>query len=232
MSDAPGTGSSAFTRPRFAGLGADARRFFAELESERPAVIDRGLYVANVLSPLKALVVDIGIRLAGSRPAISLVPRVGDSLSPGDPAPVRRIRGWDAASSADASPLLFVDFRASGIDVGLEAGGADPAATARVRRALVMPGDSGLRSMCAALVAVGWRVDGERLPDGEDGSLPADLRPWLRHRELRVRRPLAWEDWQDEPGLAVEIADRFRELLPLLDAMRDPAPRRSAANVG
>jgi hypothetical protein len=47
-----------------------------------------------------------------------------------------------------------------------------------------------------------------------------------------VHLPLAWEEWLDEPGLAVEISDRLRQLLPLLDTMRDPASRRSPANVG
>ncbi|MFN8177159.1 MAG: hypothetical protein U0167_04495 [bacterium] len=225
-SDTPDARAASATNLRFRGFPPAARRFFEELDRTRSAAPERADYVAWVLSPLKTLTADLAGRLANVQPPLSLVPRIDGSLTGAgaDGALVRRLRAWDARSLVETSPLLYADLGAAGIDVGAASAGADPEATARVRRALLQTSDDSLRATCAALLAGGWQVLGEPLPDAEDGSLPDDLRPWLVRRDLRVQRLLPWDAWIDDPELAGEIADRFRELLPLFDAMRAPLP--------
>jgi hypothetical protein len=221
--ETPPDARPAATRRRFRGFPDATRRFLEELARTSAAATDRASYAAWVLSPLKTLCADLAAQLGGVTPTLSLVPRVGASLVRLDDDVVRRLRAWDSRSPADASPLLYVDLGAAGLDVGAASAGADPEGTARVRRSLLQAADGSLRATCAALLAGGWRVSGEPLPDAGDGSVPDDLRPWLRRRDLRVHRFLPWDAWTDEPELADEIADRFRELLPLFDVLRAPA---------
>jgi hypothetical protein len=222
--DAPDAHAPNATNLRFRGFPPAARRFFEDLDRTRSAAPERADYAAWVLSPLKTLTADLASRLADVQPPLALVPRIDGSLAGVDGTLVRRLRAWDAHALVEASPLLYADLGAAGLEVGVASAGADPEATARVRRALLQTSDDSLRATCAALLARGWRVLGERLPDAEDGSLPDDLRPWLVRRDLRVQRLLPWDAWIDDPELGGEIADRFRELLPLFDAMRAPLP--------
>ena len=47
---------------------------------------------------------------------------------------------------------------------------------------------------------------------------------------LRVARIEPWDAWVGEPGFSVELADRFRELLPLFERMcREPESERPRA---
>jgi hypothetical protein len=198
-------------------------------------------YVAYVLGPLKALVVDLSRHLEDLSPVLSLEPRVGASLAwPREVAPdsadcpVRTVRAWDRDATPATSPLLFVTFAGRAIEVGLDAAGADPGASARVRDAL-LDAEEEPRADAARLLGSGWKVAGPPAgagPPPDAGGLPEDLHPWFGPGPLRVSRQLAWEPWLQEPGFALEIADRFRELLPLFETMRSPrassvvAPRR------
>lgn len=231
--DTPPGARMAPATQRFRGFPRATRQFFEELARSSAASSDRASYAAWVLSPLKTLCADLAALLADVRPTLSFVARVDGSLARLDGDFVRRLRSWDAGSTVDASPLLYADLGADGVEVGAASAGADPQATARVRRSLLQGFDGSLRASCAALLAHGWQVSGETLPDAGDGSVPEDLRAWLRGRDLRVHRVLPWDTWIDSPDLALEVADRFRELLPIFDVMRAPVsverhPVRSA----
>ena len=104
----------------------------------------------------------------------------------------------------------------------------DPGAegTARLRRALLP--DHALRAHVSALPASGWTVRGVPRGDAVDVAVPEDLRPWMLRGELQVSLMLPWEDWLEEPGLAEEIVERLREVLPLFDVMRDSEVRARA----
>jgi hypothetical protein len=233
-SESKGTPAAPGTNHRFRGFPRAARRFFEELERTRSAAPERADYAAWVLSPLKTLTSDLAVRLAHVQPPLSLVPRIDGSLTGVEGTLVRRLRAWDAQTPVEKSPLLYADLGAASIEVGCASAGADPDATARVRRTILQSADGALRAACAGLLARGWRVQGESLPDAQDGSLPEDLRSWLVRRDLRVSRLLPWESWTDDPELAGEIADRFLELLPLFDVMRAPqiAERPLARSAG
>jgi hypothetical protein len=218
---------------------------------------DRVAYVAHVLGPLKALVGDLDRELAGSTPRIKLEPRVGASLAwPREVAPdsadcpVRCIRAWIADEPRTRSPLLTVTFLGKAIEVALEAAGGDPGASDRVHDAILGP-DEEARILALTLLRHGWHPEGPRGPDlrtvpgeGErtaaamhpeqakplsaDDIIPDDLHPYFEHDSVRLVRRLAWEPWLEEPSFALEVADLFRELLPLLALMEAPAPRRAA----
>lgn len=225
----PGAGAASASTQRFRGFPPATRRFLEDLARSTASSTDRASYAAWVLSPLKTLSADLAVLLADVRPPLSFVARVDGSLARTDGDLVRRLRAWDARSPVEASPLLYADLGAQGVEVGAASAGGDPDATARVRRSVLQSSDGSLRGVCAGLLVRGWRVSGEPLPDAGDGSVPEDLRGWLRRRDLRVHLLLPWDGWIDEPGLAGEIADRFRELLPLFDVMRAPVTERPRA---
>lgn len=208
MSESPPT-----TTGRFRGLPPEAAEFFRALEAEPcPNTMpgnDRAAYLRHVLSPLKALVSDLKNRLADVTPALGLEARVGASLSwpdgndeKTDDCPVRRIRIWDAARTADSFPVLHATFHARGIEVGLE-GGRDLTPERFRSRMTDAPAVYDLVDSLAA---------GEWILAFGDG--------------LRTSQILSWEDWTDEPGFVDELSDLFRQLLPLFDAIR--APQSSA----
>jgi NAD(P)-dependent dehydrogenase (short-subunit alcohol dehydrogenase family) len=208
--DTPGGARAAPATQRFRGFPLATRQFLEELARSSAASTDRASYAAWVLSPLKTLCAELAALLADVRPSLSFVARVDGSLARLDGDFVRRLRAWDAGSSVDASPLLYADLTAEGVEVGAASAGADPEATARVRRSLLQGSDGSLRASCAALLSGGWRVSGEALSDAGDGSVPEDLRAWLRRRDLRVHR-IPPGRLINEPDLASEIADRLRE---------------------
>jgi hypothetical protein len=94
--------------------------------------------------------------------------------------------------------VLHATFSAEGIEIGLAPALSSPESTERLRAALTDARD--LQATVAALTTAGWEVSA--------GGWP------------RVSRMLPWEPWIGEPGLSTEIADRFRELLPVFDAVR------------
>jgi hypothetical protein len=222
---------------RFSGLHPAARAFFRALDREPCPTSwpgeDRVAYVAHILGPLKALVGDLSRNLDDVSSIVRLEPRVGASLAwPRNLAPdsadcpVRTVRAWDRAATPATSPLLFVTFSGPAIELGLDAAGGDPAASVRVRDALLGPEEEP-RADAAALLCAGWTVEGAAAGLEE---LPEDLRPWFAPVPLRVSRRLAWEPWLHEPAFALEVADRFRDLLPLFERMRAPHPAASVAN--
>ncbi len=189
---------------RFRGLSASSRMFFVTL-ARNPCPTawpggDRVAYAAHVLSPLKALVSDLGRLLADVSPRLVFEPRVGTSLYwtgnptvPPEECPIRVVRTWEAGTSPETAPVLEAVFGVTGIEV-----------------ALSFP-----ESVETALLAA--------VPEGyEECVAPSGT---------RVATTLEWEAWIDEPGLAPELADRFRELLPLLGQVRpaglDDDPVRS-----
>jgi hypothetical protein len=185
--------------------------------------------LTHVLTPLKALVHDLQGLLSDVRPKLGLEARVGGSLhwtlgsrSVSGDCPIRRIRIWDGQVPADQSPELFAALSTEAIEIGVGSAGGDPDATSRVREALMRPESTTAREG-VRLLSSGWEIRGETYEGEIPANLPAALREWLRERDLRVSRTLRWEDWFHEPGLTVEIAERFRELLPVFDVMRDAA---------
>jgi hypothetical protein len=217
---------------RFRGFPPETTEFLTEHADTPPSRwsgADRASYATSVLAPLKALCADVAARFAEVTPPIAAEARVGGSLvaaDEGPDSPVCRIRLWDAAGGRDRSPLLFVELRPDGVEIGVT--DPDPAArgTTRLRGALLP--DRSLRAHVADLPASGWTVRGVPLADAADGSVPEDLRPWMLRGGLRVSLVLPWSEWTAEPGLGDEIVDRLREVLPLFDAMR----RDSAAGAG
>lgn len=227
--------SESGNRLRFPGLRSAAREFFRALEREPCPSLwpagDRVTYATYVLGPLKALVVDLAVQLEDATPAVALVPRVGQSLTwVGVPdtadCPVSTVRAWLADSDPSTSPLLSFSLSSSQLRVSLDC--AENANAVPRLRALLLSDDERPRRIALDALARGWDVEGPRLVEADDGSLPEALRPWMRQGHLRITRVLDWEEWLDEPGLAVEVADRFRELLPLMELMR-PAREPSAA---
>jgi uncharacterized protein (DUF2461 family) len=222
---------------RFRGFSKDTRRFLRSLEfdpcpSEWPGG-ERVAYLAHVLTPLKALVHDLQTLLADVKPKLGLEARVGASLhwtlgsrSVSGDCPVRRVRVWDAQVPANESPEFFAALSSEAIELGANSAGGDPEATARVREALLREGAAAREAV--RLLSSGWEIGGEPYEGEAPADLPAALREWLRKRDLRISRTLRWENWFQEPGLAIEIAERFRELLPLFDVMRDATPSRQA----
>jgi hypothetical protein len=198
---------------RFRGLPREAKEFFEALDLEPcPDTMPgdrRAAYAAHVLAPLKALVSDLDAMLADVEPRLGLEARVGASLfwpdgarAAPDDCPVRRVRAWDARLGPAESPVLHATFSAQGIELGLEPAPGSADSTRRVRAAL---SDPGLAADVSGLSASGWDVSADGWP--------------------RVCRRLRWEPWIDEPGLAHEVADRFRELLPLFDEVRAHSDR-------
>ncbi len=227
---------------RFKGLSRSTRDFFTSLEAAPCPPVwpggDRVAYAAHVLSPFKALVADLDRLLSYVTPPLGLEPRVGRSLywsgplppCPGD-CPVRQIRVWDARRAPEESPALYATFSRSGIEVGLAAAGGDPEATRRLTDALREEKGSEIRGRADDLLARGWVAEGETADADRGDARDGDIRPWAWERGLRVYRTLDWNRWIDEPGFVVELADLFRELLPLFDRMREAraAPPRRAS---
>lgn len=198
----------------FAGVPADLPE---RLASSAPA---SGRDVATLLALGRAAA-------AGLREARLQVSR-GACFDPAADRGAIAVSAWPIGADPGSSPHLFVDAGAFGLRVGVATGGGDPEATARVRRALLGRDDPSLRESCARLLGAGWRVGGAALPDAADGSLPDAVRPWLVRRGLRAHRLVEWTGWIGEPALAQEIADLWRDVLPVLDVMRTPdaaAPR-------
>ena len=102
----------------------------------------------------------------------------------------------------------------------------------RVQAALADPGGWELRRAAAALLTGGWKVSGVARQEPAPEKLPEGLGAWEKERALRVTRNFAWESWIDEPAFAREVADRFRELLPVFDAMREATRSPSAPAAG
>jgi hypothetical protein len=203
---------------RFRGFPPEAARFFRALELEPcPDTMpggDRAAYVLHVLSPLKAMVADLAGHLADVRPHLGMEARVGASLfwpdggnKKAEDCPVRRIRIWDAARKADGSPLLHATFHSRGIEVGVEAHGEREAERFRI----LLAGSPELERSIAELAAHGWSLS---FRDG-----------------VRASRILDWQDGQ-EPAFAAEVADHFRALLPLFDALRQAGHPLPAAAEG
>lgn len=232
---------------RFPGLSLAARAFFQAVDREPCPTswpgADRVAYARHVLGPLKALVGDLHRLLADAAPALSLEARVGASLAwprhvapDSADCPVRTLRAWTTDSTPSRSSLLSVNFSGRAIEISLEAAGGDPEASRRLRDALLGP-DEDARADAASLLCAGWQVDGADVaevepPDAED-PLPEHLRPWFAARSVRVFRPVAWEPWIEEPGFALEVADRWRELLPFFEIMRaESAPELTPTDVG
>jgi hypothetical protein len=224
---------------RFSGPTRQMRGFFELLDREPCPESwpggDRVTYIKDVLGPLKALTQDLADRLTDVRPRLALVPRVGASLGwPRELAPatadcaVRTVRAWDASATPDTSPLLQVTFTGEAVRIGLEAD--DRGCVAGLRRAL-LGADEGPRRIAATLLGRGWTLGGPRSPDAEDGAIPPDIRPWLRREPLHVTRSFAWEPWLEEPAFVDEVADGFRELLPLFQLLRLPRPAARAAAI-
>ncbi|MGQ0722631.1 MAG: hypothetical protein ACT4PE_13830 [Candidatus Eiseniibacteriota bacterium] len=193
---------------RFRGLPREAQQFFEALDREPcPDTMPgdrRAMYAAHVLAPLKALVSDLESMLGDVEPRLGMEARVGASLfwpDRGRPAPddcpVRRVRVWDARLGPADSPVLHATFEAAGIELGLEPAAGSADSTRRLRAALSAPG---LAPAVLTLSVAGWEVTTDGWP--------------------RVSRRLRWEPWIDEPGFAPELADRFRELLPVFDEVR------------
>jgi len=218
---------------RFRGFPSETPRFFQALVADpslaaRPADA-RVPYAAHVLSPLKALVTDLEARLDDVSALVALEARLGASLAwpegaegRSDDGPVLRLRAWARGRDADASPILYADFSDGGIEIGLDAGGADPEATARWRAAL--EADDAARVAAARLLSSGWIVTGEGPSASSD-----ELHPWAWTRGLRIARVEPWGPWIDEPAFAGELAARFRELLPVFERMLTGAPAPSDA---
>jgi hypothetical protein len=197
---------------RFRGFSPETPRFFETLDADPcpdawPADA-RVTYAAHVLSPLKALVTDLEAQLGDVAALVALEARVGGSLSwpkgiPTGPedCPVRSVRAWARGRDPEESPLLFANFSAGDIEIGLSAAGSAPA----------IDSDDEGRADVVRLLTAGWTVEDES-PAG-----------------LRVTRRAAWGDWLGEPGFATELADRFRELLPLFERMLVAAPAPSDA---
>jgi hypothetical protein len=211
---------------RFRGFSEETARFFEELDrNPRPDAWPaeaRVAYAAHVLGPLKALVADLETDLRDIAALVAFEARVGASLtSPGgrpgapDERAVRRVRGWARGLDPELSPLLFASLSAGGIELGLAAEGADPAASRRLFRSLA--DDEEMQGVAAGLLARNWAVDGD--VRARDGALPEDLRPWAWTRGLRITRLEPWHAWIDDPEFAEELSDRFRELLPAFERM-------------
>jgi hypothetical protein len=214
-------------REVFAGLPAEMPQWIAAGETAAPG---RTSAIAPEVAALRALARAVGALLAETPLELDVV-RTAAWASPGG-GPRIALRGGVSDAAPESSPWLLVDATARGMEVGLAAAGGDPEATARVRRALLGRTDPTLRETCVRLSAAGWRTSGEPLADLSDGSLPESLRPWLVRRGLRVWRDLPWADWLGEPGLAGEIADRWREILPLFEVMRTPEETTASRRAG
>ena len=185
---------------RFRGLRAETRSFFEALEREpcpdtMPAG-DRATYAAHVLSPLKALVTDLAVLLDDVTPGLGLEARVGASLFWPDGA-------HDNPEDCPVRQLRIWDAGAGPEEspflfATFGAPGIDVGLSAE---SIAAPGPSCL----AALTCAGWETS--------------------RESGLRVERRLTWEAWLDDPAFSRELADRFRELLPLFDELRRPVRR-------
>jgi hypothetical protein len=213
---------------RFRGFSEETARFFEELDrNPRPdawPASARVAYAAHVLTPLKALVADLEESLGDVAEVVAFEARVGASLAGFDEGAVRRVRGWARGRDPERSPLLYAGLSTAGIELGLAAEGADPAASRQLLRSLAA--DEEMRSVASALLARGWAVAGD--VRARDGKLPAALRPWGWERGLRVTRVEPWHAWLDEPAFAQELADRFRELLPPFERMLGTTARVTA----
>ena len=205
-------------------------RWITEGEAASPTRAAEG--VAPEVAALRALARAVSTTLPDDSLHVDVV-RVSAWTSPAE-GPRIAVRGCASGAAPETSPWLLVDATARGMEVGVAAAGGDPEATARVRRALLGRTDPSLRESCARLLAAGWHTRGAPLSDLGDGSLPEALRPWLVRRGLRVWMDLSWTDWLGEPGLAAEVADRWREVLPLFDVMRtgEPVPRDATRSAG
>ncbi len=196
---------------------------FAGLPADLPARLAGPLAEPDA-APLLALARAAADRLPGLALRVAAKPDDLGTARGGGGITVR-VRPDDAGAAT--SPHLFANATPEGLDVGLAA--EDGEAAARLRGALLGPDDAAVRATCAGLLAHGWIVTGVALPDAADGSLPDELRPWLVGRGLRARRRLSWSERLGEPALAEEVADLWREVLPLLHATRATRATGAAA---
>ena len=206
------------------------RTFYERIDAGSPPASwsggERVTYVKDVLGTLKSLTRDLRDRLEGTDPALALEARVGASLARwGDPAlqddrPVQTVRAWAAAADPQASPLLSVTFTAEAIRLSLSA--REPGPLAAFRDLLLGP-DEEPRADAATLLSRGWSIESAGASATAADSLPADLAPWCGSGPLEVHRLLAWEPWLEEPAFADEVADRFREAMPVFRHLRGRA---------
>jgi hypothetical protein len=167
---------------------------------------ERAVYATHVLSPLKALVADLAAQLRDVRPPLGLEARVGASLFWPDGA-----RGNPEDCPVRRIRIWDADTdpdRSPVLHTTFTADGIEVGLSAGGRDAPVSAADR------AALESAGWTV---RSDEG-----------------VEVSRRLPWDEWLDDPDLGRELADRFRELLPLFDELRrsPSVARRDAAPGG
>lgn len=195
---------------------------FAGLPEELPEALASGLD-GIALAPALRAAADLGEAAAERLGGRTLRIRAERVVAGGPmPSGTALVVHAQPAAAAGPGPSLHVRLDAAGLHAGVTATAGDPEATARVRRALLGTSDASLRETCVRLLSAGWRPRGVPLPDADDGSLPEALRPWLVRRGLHAERDLPWAGRLLEPALAEEIADLWREVLPLLDAMGAP----------
>ena len=218
---------------RFRGFALETRNFLRDHGATPPHQWTGGIrddYAHLVLAPLKDLCIDVAAGLQRVEPNVMFEARVGGSLHSEESEfapPVHRLRFWDRTSGREASPELFVELKPTHLEIGVF-DATSPLGSTRLRRALLP--DPALRAHVAGLPGSGWEISGEPLGDADDGAVPTELRPWMVGRDLRVALRLDWDEWADEPGLAVEIVDRLREVMPLFAAMREEEEVARAAS--
>ncbi len=213
---------------RFRGLPPGMRTFYERIDAGSPPASwsggERVTYVKDVLGTLKSLTRDLRDRLEGTDPPLALEARVGASLArSGDPAlgddrPVRTVRAWAAAADPQSSPLLSVTFTAEAIRLSLSAREPEPLAAFRD---LLLGPDEAPRADAATLLSRGWSIECADATTAD--SLSPGLEPWCGSGPLEVDRLLAWEPWLEEPAFVDEVADRFREALPVFRHLRGRA---------
>jgi hypothetical protein len=187
---------------RFRGLSESSRAFFASLDHGPCPSLGHGAhriaYAAHVLSPLKAFVADLGRLLSDVLPRLTLEPRVGDSLYwTGNPALPPEKCPVRVVRTWDAS----------------RSPDSSPVLSVTFRGSAIEVALDGGSARSAA-------GEGPTVPDEE---LALAARGWRVAPSGRVSRELAWDPRLDDPELVSEVADLFRELMPLFRALVSPA---------
>src|SRR6478609_5834819 len=207
---------TAFAGTPFAGIPSDAFRFYADLEQNNNRdwwLEHKPVYEAAVKGPLTQLLAELEPRFG---PGKIFRPNRDVRFSP-DKSPYKTAQG--AFASDQEGVGYYLQISADGLLVGGGYHSHSPAQLVRYRNS-VDAGSTGerLQHIVDAIAAAGFAIEGEKLktvPRGFPKDHPrAEL---LKHKSLSAGVEVGQPEWVSTPAARDRIAERWRELRPLVE---------------
>ena len=200
----------------FAGIPPEAFRFYAQLEDNNNRdwwLEHKATYDASVKEPLTLLLSELEPEFG---PAKLFRPNRDIRFSL-DKSPYKTAQGAFAARQEGVG--FYLQINADGLLIGGGYHSNTPAQLARFRAAAdASASGAALQDIVDAVAVAGFAIEGEKLktiPRGFDKDHPrAEL---LKHKSLSAGVEVGQPEWVSTPAAKEQIAERWRQLRPLVE---------------